>query len=453
MGPIARSLLWILGALLSAHEAGANDLMSLYQLAKEKDTTLQAATFQRDAGIEARPQALAKVLPQISATASTQLERATYANANGAGANLSGCTYDNKTQFCNGNVRALGLSLSQPIWNYEAFNELKEGGLQAAAAEATYEAARQDLLLRVAKAYFALLSSGDQLATNRAERDSFNNLLTQARVREQTGVGPRGDVAQAQAFYDSTEQSVIDAENALDDARLAMNVIIGGAREHFAPLREEIPLTLPDPVSVEEWILSAMRDNYELRAADLKVAAASHDVSAQRGKGWPTLAIGAADTKTFQNDTFGGNQTLAAVGLFINWPLFQSGAVASAVRQSRALYRQAQADYAAARRDKERLTRAAFRDVVSGVQRIKAARRAVEAENVSVEATRRNLEFGTGTEFDLLNAQNNYYIAQRAYDQVRYDYLTSVLTLKELAGSLNEADLAAVDQLLVDSGS
>jgi outer membrane protein len=123
------------------------------------------------------------------------------------------------------------------------------------------------------------------------------------------------------------------------------------------------------------------------------------------------------------------------------------------VRQSRALYREAQATYDSTQRDIERLTRAAFRGIVTGIQRIGAARRAVDSGHGAVEASRRNVEFGTGTEFDLLNAQNNYYTALRAYSQSRYDYLTSVLTLKLEAGRLTERDLAAIDDLLVETGS
>jgi outer membrane protein len=52
-------------------------------------------------------------------------------------------------------------------------------------------------------------------------------------------------------------------------------------------------------------------------------------------------------------------------------------------------------------------------------------------------------------EFNVLIAQNNYYGAELEYSQTRYDYLTSLLTLKQQAGSLSEADLASVDALLV----
>ena len=134
--------------------------------------------------------------------------------------------------------------MSQTLWSFQAFSQLKEANFQAAAAEASFRGAQQNLLLRVAQAYFAILSASDQLATNRSRRDAFGTLLNQAKAREQTGVGPRSDVAQAQAFYDATEQSVIDAQNALDDANLALTEIVGPPAATIAPLRQDIPLVV-----------------------------------------------------------------------------------------------------------------------------------------------------------------------------------------------------------------
>jgi outer membrane protein len=444
----------MLAMLLAGAAAAANDLKQLYELALTRDATVQAASFQRDAAIEARPQALAQWLPQLSANASVTRERLAYTsapsilNSQAADCALGG---NSDTQRCYGTARDLGLNLSQTLWSFQAFNQLRESNSQVAAAEASYRGAQEQLLLRVAEAYFAILSASDQLATNRREREAFGTLLNQAKVREQTGVGPRSDVEQAQSFYDATEESVIDAENALDDANLAMTQIVGPHSAQIAPLREEIPLTSPDPASADEWVVSAREDNFDVRAAQLKVDAALSDVSAQRGKGLPTLALVGSGSRTWEDPVLGGNQNLDVIGIAFSWPLFQGGAVASAVRQSRALYRQAQAESDAAQRDTERLTRAAFRDTVSGVQRIGASRRAMQSGREAVEASRRNVEFGTGTEFDLLNAQNNYYAAIRAYSQARYDYLTSALTLKQQAGRLSEHDLLAIDDLLVES--
>ena len=356
-------------------------------------------------------------------------------------------------QHCYGTAHSLGLNLSQTLWSFQAFSQLKEANFQAAAAETGFRSAQQNLLLRVAQAYFAILSAADQLAANRGERDAFGTLLSQARTREQTGVGPRSDVEQAQAFYDATEQSVIDAQNALDDANLALTEIVGPHGAAIAPLRQDIPLVSPEPASADEWVTSARQDNFDVRTAELKMEAAARDVSAQRGRGLPTFSLTGSSSKLTQDEVLGGNQTLDTVGVSFTWPLFQGGAVASAVRQSRALYRQAEATYDSTRRDTERQTRAAFRGIVSGIQRIGAGRRAVDSGRGAVEASRRNVEFGTGTEFELLNAQNNYYAAVRAYSQSRYDYLTSVLTLKQQAGRLSEHDLAAIDDLLIETGS
>ena len=198
---------------------------------------------------------------------------------------------------------------------------------------------------------------------------------------------------------------------------------------------------------------SARQDNFDVRSAALKAEAAERDISAQRGRGLPTFALTGSSSKITQDEVLGGNESLDTVGVSFSWPIFQGGAVASAVRQSRALYRQAQAVYDSTQRDAERQTRAAFRNTVSGIQRIEAARRAVDSGAQAVEASRRNVEFGTGTEFELLDAQDNYFAARRAYSQTRYDYLTSVLTLKQQAGRLTEQDLIAIDDLLIEKSS
>jgi outer membrane protein len=444
-----------MAVLCCAGSARGNELISLYQLAAARDTTLQAASYQFAATIEAKPQALANFLPQLTGNASVLRERATFDAAGAAGVQSIDCALNGATnsQRCYATTRGVGLNLSQTLWSFQSFAQLREANSQAASADATYRGAQQELLLRVARAYFAVLAATDQLDTNRKAREAFATLLDQAKVREQTGVGPHADVELAQAYFDATDQSVIDAQNSLDDAQLAVAQIVGSNETQFAPLRETIPLTLPEPASIQEWVVAAAQGNYELRAAELRFEAASRDIEVQRGKGLPSIVLTGSISKAWQDPVLGGDQSLDTVGVSLVWPLFQGGAVASLVRQSRALYHKAQAEVDSFKRDAERQTRAAYRDIVSGVQRINAARRAMDSGRDAVEASRRNVEFGTGSEIDLLTTQNNYYSAIRAYSQTRYDYLTSVLTLKQQAGQLTERDLLAVDNLLVETQS
>ena len=446
-----RQVLVLIAIAIDAPRACGNDLLELYRLALARDAVLQAATHQRDAAIEGRPQALSQLLPQVAASASAGREREGQQTTVVTTDQAANCVLagDRQMTNCYSNTHAYGLTLTQTLWSFESFSRLKEANFLAASAQAELLGAQQGLLLRVATAYFGILAAGDQLATNRRAREAFGTLLNQAKAREQTGISPRSEVAQAQSFYDATEQSVIDADNALDDAKLVLTEIVGTRTADIAPLREEIPLTSPDPDSVDAWVASAKKDNPSVRAAELQAEAADRDIGVQRGKGLPSVTLNGSSSRSWQDLAFGGKQTLDSVGVSFNWPLFQSGAVASEVRQSRALYRQAEAQYDSAQRDSERQTRAAYRGVVTGILRISAARRAVESGRQAVEASQRNVEFGTGSVFDLLNAQNNYYAAQRAYSQTRYDYLTAVLTLKQQAGRLAERDLEAIDGFLV----
>ena len=164
----------------------------------------------------------------------------------------------------------------------------------------------------------------------------------------------------------------------------------------------------------------------------------------------PTVSLFGASSRLWQNSGIGGTQTLDEVGVEINWPLFQGGAGLSAERQANAVFRESEAQYTAVIRDVDTQTRAAYRNVVNGIRDITAARRALDSARAAVDASRRAVEFGTGSEFELLQFEDNFYVAQRAYNQARYDYVTNLLVLKQQAGELTRGDLAKVDDLLVE---
>ncbi len=448
--------------MLAITPAEANDLMRLYQLALTRDTTLQAAKYQRDAAIEARPQALSQWLPQLSGTAQRQREflsepASSYLpTTNGVASTplgyfgLPNCDLATVTTVhCDANSTSYGLTLTQTVWSYQAYSQLKEADAQAASAEASYLSAQQDLVLRVAQAYFAILEAQDQLTTVTHERDAYALLLKQAQDRERTGLGSHSDTVQTQSYYDLTEQSVIGSQNALDDANLALATIVGEPPGHIAPLRDEIPLTAPDPPSADAWVTSALKDNPDVRAAELTAQADKRDISVQLGKGMPTLSLTGQGSRALGPTVLGGDNTVESIGIYFRWPLFQGGAVASAVRQSRALYHQSEANLEASQRTTVQQTRAAYRNIVAGIRSINAAQRAVASANAAVDAAQHDIEFAGSPQFVLLQNQEIYYGAVSAYDQARYNYLSSMLLLKQQAGRLTANDLAAIDALLI----
>ena len=464
-----RSCLLVTGVIIVvqiATPASANDLMRLYQLALTRDSTLRAAKYQRDAAIEARPQALSQWLPQLSGSGGRERhfisEPAASFGLTDNGSTppplgyfgLADCSHTSaNTVHCTANTTTYGLTLTQTLWSYQAYSQLKEADAEAAIAEASYVSTQQDLVLRVAQAYFRVLGAQDQLTALRLEREAYAMQLKEARDRERTGLGSRSDVEQVQSYYDLTAQSLINAQNALDDDSLALATLVGEPPGHLAPLIDQIPLAAPDPASADNWVTSALRDNPDVRAAELAVEAAARDISVQRGRGLPTISLSGTDQRAVGPPVLGGDSTIGTVGVYLNWPLFQGGAIASAVRQSRALYHQTEANLETSRRDTAQQTRAAYRNIVAGIASINAARRAEDSAYTAVQAARHDIEFNVSPEFILLSYQARYYSAVNAYDQARYAYLTNVLVLKQQAGRLTERDLAAIDALLVAPGS
>jgi outer membrane protein len=422
-----------------------NDLLDAYQQALERDAVLRSAAFQKAGADEVLPQAWATFVPQVTSNVDAGRERLTYLGT----LQPPNAIARTATIAATGNVATYSVTLSQTVWSLEGLRHVQEAGLQVAQAQAVYSAQEENLILRVAQAYFGILSAADKLATTQSQRDAFGELLRQAQVREQQGLSASIDVSEAQSFYDGTEQAVIDAENDLEDAKRAMGEITGRYPESAAPLQEDIPLIGPMPDSADEWALAAQHDNLDVQAADLAVQAAERNLQAQRAKYWPTLSLQGALSHTDQPESLGGNQGLDAVQMQLSWPIYQGTTVRSLVRQSSAAYEQAKAQLDQTQRHAERLARLAFRSVATGVVRVQAARRAVESGRKAVESSRLGVEFGSRNEFDLLNQQNNYYAAIRAYRQSRYDYLTAVLQLEQQAGRLHQTDLAHVDELLV----
>ena len=93
------------------------------------------------------------------------------------------------------------------------------------------------------------------------------------------------------------------------------------------------------------------------------------------------------------------------------------------------------------KRQVERNTRTAYQGVIAGVSRVKAYKQAVVSNQTALEASEVGLEVGARTAVDVLNAQ-------RDYSKSRYDYLTSILKLKQSAGQLTVKDLNEIDALL-----
>lgn len=437
--------------VVASGPAHAGALLDLYTQAAANDKTLQAAAFARDVGLEARPQALAPLLPQLNGQASYTLQdsNSSYSTARFGSPNPVTVTQTAKTDD-----RTLSVSLSQALFDWGAFTRLKQSSSQLALAETSYLAARQDLILRTAQAYFTVLTAAETLRAADAQNAAIGRQLEQSKQRFEVGLSAITDVQDAQARYDLAVAQQLQADSALSSARRALAQITGSTDNKVIAVREDLPLTGPDPLTPASWIEEARKGNLLVLAAELRDTIAEADVKIARARHLPTLGLTAGYSDTEGNYDSGRNKSPTSsdgtqIQATLNIPIYAGGTVQSGVRVARATEGQRRAEYQDALRSAERNAGDAYQGVLTGIASVNAFKAAVTSTRTALEASEVGLQVGTRTAIDVLNAQQQLYAAESNYAQSRYNYLLSVLQLKLAAGRLSEADLANIDRLLV----
>jgi outer membrane protein len=454
--------------------ATANELLNVYDLAVAHDTQFASAGYARDAALEARPQARSALLPLINGSYTytkgrskgdqSQVTEVPVTDANGNPVDNNGDGEPDTAPFpfgvsfnTNDTNKNLTINLTQPIFNWSAFLKYSKSADQLALAQATYRSAEQSLMLRAAKAYFDYLAANDDLRYTGAQKNSLERQLEQAKKRFEVGLSAITDVQEAQASYDLVLANIIQADQKLAAARESLLEVTGQQDAALVPLQEEIPLPGPQPENVEDWLVQARENNFDLAIARINATLAGHDVSIARAGHYPTLnlvgqyvdADQTAKERSAETGDSASHTKGPSIGLQVNVPIFSGFLVNSQTRQAESTERQRLSDVQGSLRSVQHTTRDAYLGVLSGSARVRALKQAVVSNQTSLQASETGLDVGTRTTVDVLNAQSLLYSAQRDYARARYDYLIAILTLKSASGRLTKADLAEIDQLLI----
>jgi len=420
-------------ALAACRHAQADDLLDVWRLARANDPVLAAADAARLGTHDLADQARAALLPQAAAAAAIGRERDSGAALPTASAHTSDVT----------------LAVSQVVFDAGLWSQLKAARLNADSQDATVEAARQQLGLRVATAYFDALLAADLLASVQANEDAFAQQVEQSQQRYKAGLDAQVDVDQSRSYQALAHGNTIAARQALVDALAAVAEITGSTPATLRTLRDDLPLAAPSPADPQAWVAAALQGNPALWAAQKGVASAESSIDAARAGHLPSLSAGlnlGRPTGTPYGDLSGRLANTAV--LTLNVPLFAGGATQARVSQAVHQRDGARDGLETQRRAVERATRAAYGSVVAGIGEVQSARDAVAAAQASLAATRVGREVGNRTQTDVLNAIQTLAQAQAALAQARHQLILGRLQLQQAAGALTEADLANVNALL-----
>ena len=422
--------------LLAAVPASAMNFLDAYNKALESDPQIRAAEYEYQSLVEAKPQARAALLPNLSASA--------FVTKGHSKDDVLNSDYD-----YDGN--GYTVTLLQSVYNHAYWKSLDQADWNVKLSAANIEASRQDLILRVANAYFNILSATDSLKFARAEKEAIGQQLEQTKKRFEVGLIAITDVKETQAQYDVSVASELLSEQQLANAREALVSLINVMPDSLDILKEDMPLNGPQPANIDEWVNTAKTSNFSLKAADMGLRIAQEQVSINRSGYYPSLDLQVtySDTNTDSENTTLVDESDTRALLQLTVPIYEGGATSSTVRSAIAKQEQARALKEQAYRETVRSSRDAYLGVTTAIAQVNALKQALISTQTAYEATEAGFQVGTRTAVEVLAAVRNQYAAERDYAQARYNYIINILKLKQAAGVLNKQDVEAVNNWLV----
>ena len=351
-------------------------------------------------------------------------------------------------------TKGYDVTLNQVIFNKAFWDAMEQSEALVAQAAANYEAAKQNLIIRTAQAYFNVLGAQDNVAFTKAEKEAIGRQLEQSRERFNVGLIAITDVRESQASYDNAVANEIVAMNTLRNNIEALRVIIGDPIDDLVPLAEKFPLLMPEPADIDQWQSMALDGNLNLKASRYALTAAKENYEGSRAGHYPVLNLRAAHTFDSADgnslgSTFGGSDNTAnSLAAQLAIPIYQGGGVSSRTRQANAEVWSAQAFVDQAIRTTVQQVRDAYLGVEASVSSVQAFYQALVSAKTSVEATEAGFEAGTRTSVDVLLVQGRQFEAERNYARSRYDYLLVLLELQRAAGSLTREDVWKINEWL-----
>lgn len=423
---------------ISATQVYAESLLQVYEQAKANDAQLKISEAGFLAALEAKPQVISGLKPQVNLSANT-----TY----GLNYTSRAISRDDGSAFFN---LGYDLTLSKSLINKRLDAQIEQVDASILQSKANLESDRQDLIIRVSEAYFEYLNAKETLAFRKSETKAIGRQLNQAKAFFEAGRSAITDVKEAQARFDLANAQISVAEQQIDVATETLRAITTRYYKNLLGASDNIPLLIPSPNNIEAWTKVAITNSKSLIAAKYGVDIAQGNVDIQRAERNPTVNIVATHgtSSTFGDDTVDRDVFDASIGLQLSMPILDGGRISSQVRQSRLQLQQARQQLELQKRLAVQQSRAAYLTIVSGLAQVKALRQALISTQAASDATQAGFEAGTRTATDVLVSLRETFSARRDYVTARYAFLLNTLKLKQAVGTLSESDLAAVSKLL-----
>ncbi len=410
----------------------AETLKDALALAYKTNPTIRAERARLQATREARAQAWAGALPQITASGSYDRVDSTQTSAIARDAKLD--------------TLAGALNAEQPVFTgFRNFNAIKQAGARIRAGGAQLVATEQRVLSDVASAYFNVQRN---MAVYELNKQNVTVLIRQkemATARFEVGEITRTDVAQADARLSEARARLSSSQGELAVVRATYAQLVGQTPGGLEPVE-----TLPElPESLEAAQTVGFKFAPALVGARERAEVSRRQISIARGAILPSVSLTAGYQYAEEPNTFIEQSEEFKFGARASIPLFQGGANYSRIREAKALHRSDRAQLAEAERLVEAQTISAWERLVTARAVAASAEASAEANRLALEGVRQEALVGTRTTLDVLNAEQELLNAEVSLVSARRDIQTAAFSLLAAVGVLTPHAIG-IDAALAD---
>lgn len=417
----------------------AENLIQVWQQARQSNPELRKSAAGRDAAFEKINEARSPLLPQL-----------------GLGADYTWSNGFRDANGVNSNATSAALQVTQTLFDMSKWRGLTLQEKAAGIQDVIYQSVQQTLILNTATAYFNVLSAIDSLSYIEAQKQAVYRQLDQTTQRFNVGLVAITDVQNARANYDTVLANEVAARNTLDNAVEALRQVTGNSYPHLASLNVDNFKTNP-PQPVNALLQEAESRNLSLLQARLSQDLAREQIRLAQDGHLPTLSLTASsgisdtsysgaksNTPRYEDSDLGQNK----VGLIFSLPLYQGGRVNSQVQQAQYNFVGASEQLESAHRNVVQTVRSSFNNINASISSISAYKQAVVSAQSSLDAMEAGYSVGTRTIVDVLDATTTLYNTNQRLSGARYSYLINQLNIQYALGTLNEQDLMALNNTL-----
>jgi len=418
----------------------AEDLQAAYQQAASSSPLIAQARAQLEADLAGKPLARAALLPHINADASGGLNTA---HVTGFGAQTISTGYHSDI---------FSASLTESIFNGQAFTAMQQSDSRIRASEAALAYAQQVVALEVTQAYFGVLQAQANQRVAQQQMDLLQSIDKQTRASLQVGSGDIITVQEVQAQLDTARADLITANNAVTVAKNQLERLTHQPVEALQDITTLQP-TGPQPDTIDPWLASALKNQPLLQQAQATLKVSEQQVQYAKRARWPTLTLSGIGQHAagMLVPPVAIDQIGASLNLSI--PIYEGGSTRAGIHQAEALSKASRANVVNIQDQIKLETQTAFQDLEDSVAQFQATQQSVTSAKVSMDGTRKGYEIGSRSIIDLLTATTNYAAAQRNYYLALYTQLVARTQLKSAAGVLTPVDIEAINTLLDSSPS